>query len=283
VSAEVAAEGPARVPRDPPRTLDIVQVDAFTERPFAGNPAAICVLDAYPDDRWLQAVAREMNLSETAFLRRRRDGWDLRWFTPAAEVDLCGHATLAAAHVIFQDRLDDLPELRFHTLSGELGARRDGEWIALDFPAEPARAGAPAQGLLEALGVRPAEAVFTGRNRLDELVVIEDPARLRELAPSMSGLRKIGMRGAIVSSPSDVGEADFLSRYFAPSFGVPEDPVTGSAHCCLGPYWSERLGRPRVVGYQASARGGTVRVTTRGDRVELGGRAVTVMRGRLST
>lgn len=271
------------VSAEPPRSLDVVQVDAFTARPFAGNPAAVCVLEEYPDDRWLQAVAREMNLSETAFLRRRAEGWDLRWFTPAAEVDLCGHATLASAHVIFEGRLDDSPALRFHTLSGELGASRDGAWILLDFPAEPARAGPPAEGLLEGLGLDAAEVEFTGRNRLDELVVLREPGRLRGLTPSMTRLELIGMRGAIVTAPSDVDDADFLSRYFAPAFGVPEDPVTGSTHCCLGPYWAERLGRTRLVGYQASARGGTVRVAARGDRVELGGRAVTVLRGRLTT
>ncbi len=272
-----------RVSGRPPRGLDVVQVDAFTATPFAGNPAAVCVLDEYPDAAWLQAVAREMNLSETAFLRRRDDGWDLRWFTPSAEVDLCGHATLASAHVIFEDGLDSAPTLRFHTLSGELRARRDGESILLDFPSEPARPGPPADGLLEALGVDMDDVRFTGRNRLDELVVLEEPGLLRQLAPSMPRLTRIGMRGAIVSAPSDVDHADFLSRYFAPAFGVPEDPVTGSAHCCLGPYWSERLGRSRVVGYQASARGGTVGVDTRGDRVELSGQAVTVLRGRLTT
>ncbi|HSM35032.1 MAG TPA: PhzF family phenazine biosynthesis protein [Longimicrobiales bacterium] len=267
----------------PPRTVDLVQVDAFTSTPFAGNPAAVCVLDAYPADAWLQSVAREMNLSETAFLRRSTDGWDLRWFTPAAEVDLCGHATLAAAHVLLEDGLDDGPALEFATLSGRLGAERDGGWIVLDFPAEPPSAGDPAPGLLEALGLAPEEVAYAGRNRLDELVVIEDPARLRSIAPAMPDLARLGMRGAIVSSPSDREDADFLSRYFAPAFGVPEDPVTGSTHCCLGPYWAGRLGRATVVGYQASARGGIVRVETGTDRVRLGGEAVTILRARLTT
>jgi PhzF family phenazine biosynthesis protein len=266
-----------------PRTVDLVQVDAFTSTPFAGNPAAVCVLEAYPADAWLQAVAREMNLSETAFLRRSADGWDLRWFTPTAEVDLCGHATLAAAHVLLEDGLDDGPVLEFGTLSGRLGAERDGRRIVLDFPAEPPSAGDPAPGLLEALGLGPEEVAYTGRNRLDELVVIDDPARLRAIAPAMPDLARLGMRGAIVSSPSDREDVDFLSRYFAPAFGVPEDPVTGSTHCCLGPYWAGRLGRATVIGYQASARGGVVRVETGTDRVRLGGEAVTVLRARMTT
>ncbi|MEN8375065.1 MAG: PhzF family phenazine biosynthesis protein [Gemmatimonadota bacterium] len=265
-----------------PRSLVVVQVDAFSSRPFGGNPAALCVLDDYPADAWLQAVAREMNLSETAFLRRRDDGWDLRWFTPAGEVDLCGHATLASAHVLLEDGLDAGPAIRFFTLSGELGARRDGDWLYMDFPAEPPVAGEPPDGLLEALGLDPTEVTYTGRNRLDELVAIEDPARLRTLEPAMTALAVIGMRGVVVTSPSDTDGVDFLSRYFAPAFDVPEDPVTGSTHCCLAPFWTQRLGRDRLVGYQASRRGGTVRVYASGDRVELGGQAVTVMRGTLT-
>jgi predicted PhzF superfamily epimerase YddE/YHI9 len=273
---------PPGAPAAPPRELDIVQVDAFTNTPFAGNPAAVCVLDAYPADAWLQAVAREMNLSETAFLRRRPDGWDLRWFTPAAEVDLCGHATLASAHVLLEDGIDEGPDLRFFTLSGPLGARREGGWIVLDFPAEPAEPVEPVPGLLEALGVGAGEVTFAGRNRLDALVVLEDPARLRALAPSMPDLAALGSRGAIVTSPSDRVDADFLSRYFAPAFGVPEDPVTGSTHCCLGPYWAERLGRTTVVGFQASLRGGFVRVEVGPERVGLGGEAITVLRATLT-
>jgi len=267
----------------PPLHLDIVQVDAFTSEPFAGNPAAVCVLDAFPPDDWLQAVAREMALSETAFLRRRADAWALRWFTPTAEVDLCGHATLAAAHVLFQDGLDGGPDLRFETLSGGLGAKRDGDWIALDFPAEPAAESDAAPDLLRALGLAPPDVVFAGRNRLDRLISLRDAGLLRRLQPAMAALAETDARGVIVTAPSDRDDADFLSRYFAPAFGVPEDPVTGSAHCCLGPYWADRLGRERVVGFQASARGGTVRVRVAGDRVELAGQAVTVMRGRLTT
>lgn len=266
----------------PPHHLDIVQVDAFTSEPFAGNPAAVCVLAAFPHDAWLQSVAREMALSETAFLRRRDGAWALRWFTPTAEVDLCGHATLAAAHVLLEDGHDAGPDIRFETLSGHLGARRDGAWIALDFPAEPAAESEPAPGLLRALGVAPADVVFAGRNRLDSLIALREPAQLHRLQPAMAALADIDARGVIVTARADRDDADFLSRYFAPAFGVPEDPVTGSAHCCLGPFWAERLGRERLVGFQASPRGGVVRVRVAGDRVELGGQAVTVLRGRLT-
>lgn len=257
----------------------IVQVDAFAHRPFAGNPAAVCVLDGPREESWMRDVAAEMNLSETAFLHPRDDGWSLRWFTPAVEVDLCGHATLAAAHVLWQDGL--LPpdaEARFHTRSGVLtAALRDG-WITMDFPAKPEQAAPAPEGLAEALGARP---VYTGRSRFDWLVELESEAAVRALAPDLGVLARVQARGVIVTARSQGGEYDFVSRFFAPSVGVPEDPVTGSAHCALAPFWAARLGRDSLTGYQASRRGGIVKVRVAGDRVMLGGQAVTVMRGEL--
>jgi PhzF family phenazine biosynthesis protein len=261
-------------------TQRIVQVDAFTDRPFHGNPAAVCVLERERPDDWLAAVAREMNLSETAFLKPRQDGWGLRWFTPAVEVDLCGHATLASAHALWEAGLAVPAEtLRFHTRSGELTARQDGDFIVLDFPAEPAAELAAPAGLLEALGVDGPRVV--ARNRFDYLVQLADAAAVRAVRPDIAALTRIDMRGVMVTAPADDGEHDFVSRWFGPRVGVPEDPVTGSAHCCLGPWWSAVLGSTELLGYQASQRGGTVGVRVLGDRVELRGRAVTVLRGEL--
>jgi predicted PhzF superfamily epimerase YddE/YHI9 len=258
----------------------ITQVDSFTDVPYRGNPAAVCVLEVARDERWMQDVAREMNLSETAFLQPEAGGFRLRWFTPAAEVELCGHATLAAAHVLWEEgKLGPGDEARFLTLSGPLGARRDGDWIELDFPATPASPAPPPPGLFGALGLDSAAAV--ARSRFDYLVEVPEPALVRSLSPDFLALGRVAARGIIVTSVSDVPGADFISRFFAPAVGVPEDPVTGSAHCSLAPWWSAKLGRKRLTGYQASARGGLVRVEVRGDRVALGGRAVTVLRGEL--
>lgn len=264
-------------------TLRLHQVDAFTDRPFAGNPAAVCLLDRPRDERWMRAVAAEMNLSETAFLVRRGggegggDGFDLRWFTPACEVDLCGHATLASAHRLWETgELGAGEEARFHTRSGLLTARRaGGGWIEMDFPARPPRRAEPPSGLAEALG---APVRWTGAGGDDLLALLDDAAAVRSLAPDLGRVARLPVRGLIVTAAADPGaEHDFVSRFFAPAVGVPEDPVTGSAHCCLGPFWAERLGKPEVVGYQASARGGVVRVRPRGERVTLGGEAVTVL------
>jgi predicted PhzF superfamily epimerase YddE/YHI9 len=259
--------------------LPIVQVDAFTDRRFSGNPAAVCLLPEARHDTWMQQVAREMNLSETAFLLPENDGFRLRWFTPTVEVELCGHATLASAHVLWEDgHLAPERPARFHTLSGTLTARRLDGWIEMDFPATPATAADPPFALAEALGAEPA---WVGRNRFDLLVELASEAEVRELQPDPTQLRRIPARGVIVTARADArgGEPHFVSRFFAPAVGVDEDPVTGSAHCCLGPYWAERLGLPQVVGYQASARGGVVRVRPEGDRVALAGQAVTVLRG----
>jgi predicted PhzF superfamily epimerase YddE/YHI9 len=254
----------------------ICVVDAFTDRPFAGNPAAVCVLDAFWDDERLAAVAREMNVSETAYVVRRPDGdRDLRWFTPGAEVDLCGHATLATAHVL------GLPEVRFHTRSGVLVARQSEHgWIDLDFPALPPAPATDvdAAALSAALGAPP---LAVWRSRFDLLIELSDAATVRSLTPRVDALLAFGARGYIVTAAGDRDGVDVVSRFFAPAVGVPEDPVTGSAHCVLAPFWSERLGRTALVGEQASARGGIVRMRLAGDRVILSGRAVTTWQGEL--
>jgi PhzF family phenazine biosynthesis protein len=257
----------------------LLQVDAFTDVPFRGNPAAVCFLEGAREDGWLAAVAAEMNLSETAFVTARDDGdFNLRWFTPVVEVDLCGHATLAAAHALWEMGYGG-EALRFHTRSGVLAARREDGAVVLDFPAEPAVAAAAPSGLLAALGVT-AEAVVA-RNRFDYLVELDSAAAVRALQPEFERLSQIDTRGVVVTALSDDDDADFISRWFGPRVGVPEDPVTGSAHCCLAPWWAQRLDRDVLRGYQASARGGHVGVRVRGDRVELVGRAVTVLRGEL--
>jgi len=257
----------------------IIQVDAFTDRPFTGNPAAVCVLPGPRDEAWMQHVAREMNLSETAFLYREGDGFRLRWFTPAVEVDLCGHATLASAHVLWEEgHLAPEEPARFYTRSGLLTAERKGDWIELDFPAEPEEAATAPPELIQALGVTPK---YVGRNRFDFLIEVESEEIVRNLAPDFGLLRTVPMRGVMVTSRADSAPYDFVSRFFAPGAGVDEDPVTGSAHCCLGPFWQERLGKDEFVAYQASPRGGVVRVRVVGERVYLAGQAVTVLRGEL--
>jgi len=259
--------------------LGITQVDAFTDRPFAGNPAAVCVLPAPRDAAWMQDVAREMNLAETAFLEPRADGFGLRWFTPTVEVDLCGHATLAAAHVLWEEsHLPPGVQARFHTRSGLLSADRRGAWIELNFPATPAEPAPPPPGLAQALG---APAAHVGRTRFDYLVEVDAEATLRGLRPDHAALAALPVRGVIVTSRAAAGGFDFVSRFFAPAAGIPEDPVTGSSHCALGPYWGARLGKTEMLAYQASARGGVVRVRLAGERVRLGGQAVTVLRGQL--
>ena len=258
-------------------------VDAFTDVPFAGNPAAVCVLEAWPSDKWLQLVGREMNLSETAFLvPRGENAFELRWFTPKLEVALCGHATLASAHFLWDCATApaDRP-ITFHTRkSGPLAASRlpTGE-IELDFPARPAKPQTAAEGMLEALG---ATAVSVGRNSDDYLVEVATDAEVRALAPDFAELSRTECRGVIVTARSDDSRFDFVSRFFAPASGINEDPVTGSAHCCLSEFWSEKLGKLEMTGYQASERGGVVRVIRANGRVKLIGRAVTVTVGHLA-
>jgi PhzF family phenazine biosynthesis protein len=260
--------------------MRIFHVDAFTTQAFRGNPAAVCLLDGERDAQWMQDVAAEMNLSETAFLLPRDSGFSLRWFTPATEVALCGHATLASAHALWEEKiLAPTGIARFHTKSGLLTAERKGDRIELDFPATPEqRSDAPAD-LLESLGV--SNPVYVGRNKFDYLVEVASEEIVRNLNPDHAQLRKIEVRGVIVTSRATETDADFVSRFFAPGSGIDEDPVTGSAHCCLTPYWSARLGKDEMTAYQASPRGGYVYVQLAGDRVKLRGHAVTVLRGEL--
>ena len=251
-------------------------VDAFTAKAFAGNPAAVCLLDESADKVWMQLVAREMNLSETAFLHPIEGGYSLRWFTPAVEVELCGHATLASAHTLWETgALASDQSARFHTLSGWLTCRREGDWIEMDFPATPAAPCATPPGLVEALG---AEFLWTGSNGMDHLVEVTDERTLRGLKPNFTALALLTARGVIVTCRSGLLEFDFVSRFFAPAAGVNEDPVTGSAHCTLGPYWHTKLGKSDFTAYQASARGGVVKVGVRGERVLLRGQAVMMSR-----
>lgn len=261
-------------------TQRIVQVDAFTDVAFGGNPAAICVMDRAGDEAWMQNVALEMNLSETAYVVPIEKGFSLRWFTPATEVDLCGHATVAAAHVLWEDGIVDLEEACiFETRSGTLEARREGDWITVRFPFESVKACATPEGLSDALGVACAD---VHENRLGYLVVeVEDEEIVRSLTPDFSLLRALPFHGYAVTSRSASEDYDFVSRFFGPRIGIDEDPVTGSAHCVLGTYWRERLGKDTMLAYQASARGGVVRVHVEDTYVELGGQAVTVMRGEL--
>jgi PhzF family phenazine biosynthesis protein len=254
-------------------------VDAFTDRPFSGNPAAVVLLDRWRDESWLQNVAMEMNLSETAFLVPNGEGYELRWFTPKAEVDLCGHATVGSAVVLAQlGTLSDGSRVGFSTRSGVLGAERRGSRILLDFPALTAEPCEPPAGLLEALGV---EAEYVGRSKFDFLVEVDSERVVRDVSPDFRRLACLGCRGVIVTARSDDRQFDFVSRFFAPAVGVDEDPVTGSAHCLLAPHWGGRLGKSAMVGYQASRRGGIVGVEVLGDRVILGGEGVIFATGEI--
>jgi PhzF family phenazine biosynthesis protein len=250
--------------------------DAFTATPFRGNPAAVCLLDAPRDEGWMQRVAGELNLSETAFLHPQDDGFSLRWFTPVSEVDLCGHATLASAHTLWETGVLHRDEsVRFHTRSGILTCRRDGELTAMDFPSQPCNPCPTPKGLDSALGV-PITGCHT--NQTDLLVELPDDPSVRTLQPDQSFLKTLPFRGIIVTAASAHPSSDFVSRFFAPAFGIPEDPVTGSAHCALGPFWQERLNRQSLTGFQASPRGGVVLVDIHSPRVILKGQAVLASR-----
>jgi PhzF family phenazine biosynthesis protein len=254
-------------------------IDAFTDRPFAGNPAAVVPLDAWRPDAWLQQVAQEMNLSETSFLVPQAGGYELRWFTPKVEVDLCGHATLAAGVALAQlGKLADGQTLSFATRSGTLTVSRSGARYDLDFPVKPEQQAEAPSGLLAALGVA---ARYVGRNQFDFLIEVENESVLRKVAPDFKQLSTVRCRGVIVTAASDEPRYDFVSRFFAPAAGIDEDPVTGSAHCCLADFWGRRLGKTTLDGYQASARGGIVHVERRGERVILGGQGVVIARGEL--
>jgi PhzF family phenazine biosynthesis protein len=257
----------------------VVQIDAFTDRPFAGNPAAVCIMDGPADAGWMQSVALEMNLSETAFLYPKGDRYSLRWFTPTVEAEMCGHATLASAHLLFEDgHASSDQTLLFDTLSGELRASKSGDWIMLDFPAvPPAETDAP-DGLIDAIGVEPLNVSCNGKRYLAQLPSEE---AVRSLTPDITKLASLPIRNLIVTAEGS-GEYDFVSRNFAPAMGIAEDPVTGSAHCTLGPFWQPKLGKDDMLAFQASKRGGTVRVRIAGDRVLFGGRAVITMRGELT-
>lgn len=261
------------------KSIPLYQVDAFTDQAFRGNPAAVCPLDGPENEDWMQAVAMEMNLSETAFLYPEDNGYRLRWFTPATEVRLCGHATLASAHILWTSgRVESSRGIDFNTLSGPLSVERDGAFMEMDFPADPPTLAEPSEGLLEALGASQPIEVLRGRS--DLLVRFESASELRELRPDFRRLGEVsGVRGVIATATSDSDDFDFMSRFFGPAVGVDEDPVTGSAHCLLGPYWASQLGRDELRAYQASARGGELRLRLCGDRIRIGGRAVTVAEG----
>jgi len=257
----------------------IVQVDAFTDRAFGGNPAGVCILSEARSEDWMQKVAMEMNASETAFLYPEKDGYRLRWFTPAVEIPLCGHATLASAHVLWECRhLSPEKDARFYTKSGLLIACKRGDEIEMDFPSQPASPCDAPPNLQAALGLKPVE---TQRNELKLLAVFDRENDVCNLKPDITAVRKVPVQGIIVTAKSETAGYDFVSRFFAPNAGVDEDPVTGSAHCCLAPYWCQRLGRQELLGYQASARGGMVRVKMAGDRVLMSGKAITTLRGEM--
>lgn len=255
--------------------MNIYQVDAFTDQPFKGNPAAVCILDAEPSERYMQDIAAEMNLAETAFLLPMNDGYSLRWFTPSSEVDLCGHATLASAHILMQrGYIRQGQEVKFYTKSGLLTAKEDEGFIQLNFPATPEKEAEAPDILAEALNIKP---VYIGKNIFDYIIEVVSEDTVRNIMPDFAKLMKVHMRGVIVTAKSL--EYDFVSRFFAPEIGIFEDPVTGSAHCCLGPYWSKKLGKNEFIAYQASSRGGVLKVKVVDDRVLISGKAVTVMEG----
>jgi PhzF family phenazine biosynthesis protein len=262
-------------------SIPIYVVDAFTAEPFKGNPAGVCLLPEAHDVDWMQNVAKEMKHAETAFLVKRSDGWDLRWFTPAVEVNLCGHATLASAHILYQQgHAAKSDQLRFFTRSGELNAECSGDWITLNFPTQPAEPVSPPSALLEGLKLSP---LYVGRDADDYLVLLENEKAVRELQPDFGKLRMLGVRGVIVTAASETPGVDFVSRFFAPGAGIDEDPVTGSAHCCLGPFWKERLHKSEFLAHQLSERGGVLKVKVAGDRILLSGQAVTVLQGTLNS
>ena len=260
--------------------MKLLLIDAFTQQPFAGNPAAVCFTEQEQDPVWMQQLAAELKQSETAFIRPLDDGFALRWFTPKIEVDLCGHATLASAHALWSEgAVSPGQSIRFHTNSGVLTCKAADGMIELDFPSTPPTETIAPDGLLEALGVQP---TYMGQTRFDKLIVVDTEQAVRSLKPDFARLVQVRTRGVMVTSASEDPRFEFVSRFFAPAAGIDEDPVTGSAHCCLGPYWGQQLGKTEMTAYQASQRGGTVHVRLAGDRVILGGRAVTLFRGDLA-
>jgi PhzF family phenazine biosynthesis protein len=260
-------------------SVPVFQVDAFTDQPFSGNPAAVVVLDSQAETDWMQSVAREMNLSETAFVHPQQGGFHLQWFTPTVEVDLCGHATLSTAHILWQSekvRADET--IRFFTRSGWLSAAHRDNLIEMDFPTAPFKPIDISEEIIVAVGARPDLTFISGEKWLFEY---SDERTVRNLKPDFGALKKRTGRALAVTAPSTTPGIDFVSRYFAPWIGIDEDPVTGSAHCFLGPYWGQKLGKNYLTAYQASSRGGTVYVRLSGDRAYIGGKAVTVLKGTL--
>ncbi|HEY9788262.1 MAG TPA: PhzF family phenazine biosynthesis protein [Candidatus Obscuribacterales bacterium] len=261
-------------------SFKVFHVDAFANAPFSGNPAAVCILEEARSYIWMQRVAEEMNLSETVFIQQQEDGFNLRWFTPTVEVELCGHATLASAHILWeQGYLEKSEEAHFSTQSGWLHARCNGEWIEMDFPSEEENEVAIPKDLASALDL---PIKYVGQNRFDYLVEVANETLLRALIPNIHLLKSLPIRGICVTAPSSLPEYDFVSRFFAPGVGINEDPVTGSAHCYLGPYWAKRTGKKDLTGYQASRRGGMVRVRVEEDHVVLAGQAVTISSAELT-
>ncbi len=259
------------------KKIKIQTVDAFTSEPFSGNPAAVCLLEQFLPAETMQNIATEMNLSETAFLMPKDAGFNLRWFTPAVEVDLCGHATLASAHFLWENNVvPGEKTIVFDTLSGELKAAKNDGWITLDFPSEPPKLKPAPEELLRAMNLE--EVRSFGENRFDAIIEVASESMVRATTPNMSLLENLPYRGVILTAQADSSEFDFISRFFAPAAGVPEDPVTGSAHCCLAPFWGEKLGKTKMTGFQASRRGGVVRVENHKARTLLRGQAVTVTR-----
>jgi len=261
--------------------MKIYQVDAFTNKRFAGNPAAVCILKEAADETWMQQLANEMNLSETAFLYKEGGLYKLRWFTPVEEVDLCGHATLASAHILWERGYE--PEnapIQFDTKSGLLGAEKDGEWIEMDFPAQPPKEIPMPQTMFQALGIERG-ILYMGQNVSDYIVELDSEEVVRNMRPDFSLIARFPCRGLIVTSKSDEEGIDFVSRFFAPLFGINEDPVTGSAHSCLTPYWAKRLNKNDFFARQLSTRGGFLRLKLRTNRVKIGGQAITTMIGKL--
>lgn len=260
--------------------IPIFQVDAFTSEPFKGNPAAVCLLNSQMPDTWMQSVAKEMNLSETAFLLSEKQGWSLRWFTPQVEVDLCGHATLASAFVLFTRELVKAGStVYFHTRSGELTAYKKDGWVTLDFPAFFEKPFLSIDSLVDVLRLIPTDVVQSGEN---VIVEIASAVELRSLSPDFERLKQLPLHGLCVTARSDQPEFDFISRYFAPWVGIDEDPVTGSAHACLGSYWQKRLGKSNLVACQASSRGGIMNLQVKGERVLISGQAVLIFAGELT-
>jgi len=271
-------------------TVSLAQVDAFTSTPFGGNPAAVCLLNAAADPAWMASVAKETAMPATAFVvppagsPEHADGgaFGLRWFTVTAELELCGHGTLASAHVLYESgRVARTEAIAFQSRGGPLMARCSDGWIQLDFPAIVAEEIAAPPGLLSALGVDPARVGYVGRGRLDCIVEVANESIVRDLQPDLVRLRDVKARGVIVTSRSSSADRDFVSRFFAPSVGIGEDSVTGSAHCCLTPFWARRLGKTTFVAHQLSARGGVLKLALDAERVKIAGQAVTVLRGEL--